>query len=72
LLHRDGCDARQDDWLAAGVTDAHHVADREHLRVPGEGQIGFDGDAAGVVTLRSGQVGAEVADSVVGLFANEG
>src|ERR671918_2382865 len=57
LLHRDRCDTRQEDGLAAWVADADHVADREYLRVSGKGQIGFDGDASGAVTLGSGQLG---------------
>ena len=57
LLHRHGCDTRQHDGLAARLTDAHHVADREHLRMPGEAEVGFDGDASGTVKLSSSQLG---------------
>ena len=47
----------QHDGLAARVTDADHVANREYLRVPRKGQIGFDADAAGAVTFGSSQLG---------------
>jgi hypothetical protein len=57
LLHRHGCDTRQHEGLAVGGTDTDHVADSEHLRVPGKGQIGIDGDASVAVTLGSTQLG---------------
>src|ERR671919_541518 len=57
LLHRDWCEGGQHDGLAARVADAHHVADREYLRVPGKGQIRLDGNPAGAIMLGSGQFG---------------
>jgi hypothetical protein len=57
LLHRHGRDARQHDRLAIYIARPDHVTDREHLRVPRKGQIGFNRDAAGSVPLRSGEFG---------------
>ena len=46
LLHRDRRDAGQRDRRAVGVADAHHVAEREDLGMPGQREVGLDGDAA--------------------------
>ena len=52
LLHRDRRDAVQ---LAAAHGD--HVAEREHLRMPGDGQVGLDDDAGPARSVsRSGGV----------------
>ena len=66
LLHRDGCQTRQHDGLAAPATDADHVADRKDLRVPGKGEISCDGDAAGAVAPGSGQFGEPARDTGCG------
>ena len=63
LLHRHGCDTRQRDGLAARVADANHVADREHLPVPGKAEIGFDSDASGAVTLGASELGEAVGEA---------
>ena len=56
LLHRDRRDARERDD-AVGAAHAHHVAEREHLRVPGKREVRLDGDAARAVALRAGELG---------------
>ena len=42
---------------AGQVVESHHVADHEHLGVPGEGEVGQYGDAAGAVELGAGSLG---------------
>ena len=44
---------------AGQVVDGGHVADGEDLGVPGQGEIGQDGDPAGAVGLRSGGLGQQ-------------
>jgi hypothetical protein len=57
LLHRYRRQARQDAGLSGDcVTDADHVADREYLRVAGQGQVGLDGHPPGSVDLGAGRL----------------
>src|SRR3954467_6100593 len=51
LLHRHGRDARQVLHVPLRVLHAHHVAEREHLRVAGQREVRLDGDAPGAIRL---------------------
>jgi hypothetical protein len=54
LLHGDGRDTGEHLRLSAGVADADHVAEREHLRAPRQREVGLDGDAARPVDVTGG------------------
>ena len=56
LLHRDRRDSGQQLRLAVRVTDADHVAEREHLGVPGQREVGLDRHPARAVELRAGEL----------------
>ena len=51
LLHRDRRDARQRHDGSVGVAHLDHVADRDHLGMARQRQVGLDRDAAGAVDL---------------------
>ena len=53
LLHRDGGHAGKDCDRAIRVAHADHVAERQHLGVAGDREVGLNGHAPGAVELRS-------------------
>ena len=55
LLHRDRCHAGERHDRPVAVAHRDHVAEREHLGVARQRQVGPDGDPPGPVDLRSGQ-----------------
>ena len=56
LLHGDRRDAREPQRLPVLPAHADHVAEREHLGMPGQAEVGFDHDAARAVELGARQV----------------
>jgi hypothetical protein len=50
-------DAGEGDRCAVAAADADHVAEREDLEMPGQGEIGLDRHAPRAVLLRAGELG---------------
>ena len=57
LLHRDRRHSGQDAGHAIGVAHAHHVAEREYLRVAGKREVGADGHSPATVEFRPAAFG---------------
>jgi hypothetical protein len=55
LLHRDRREAGQR-RAAVGRGNVHHVAERQHLGVAGQREVGLDGQTAGAIHLGAGQL----------------
>ena len=63
LLHRHRRHARQRRAPSVGLAHRDHVAEREHLGMPGQREVRLDGHASGAIELGAGPLGQQLAAS---------